>query len=166
MSVLLYCFGMCFFVFKRFVNRSLSLYLTTSVNKKKAKPTFVIGSNTVVVNSHNIYIGDNSYVNGGYLIAGKTSKIIIGDNCLISDNVYLRADTHVFSVNHIDINKQGNSEADIVIGNNVWIGNRVQIMCGITIGDGAIVGAGAIVVKNVPAMSVVAGVPAKLIRKR
>ena len=52
------------------------------------------------------------------------------------------------------------------IGNDVWIGARAIVMPGIKIGDGAVVGAGSIVTKNVPEYSIVAGVPAKVIKKR
>lgn len=54
----------------------------------------------------------------------------------------------------------------VVIGNDVWICDGAQILGGNTIGDGAIVAAGAVVTKDVPAFSVVAGVPAKVIRYR
>lgn len=54
----------------------------------------------------------------------------------------------------------------IVIGNDVWIASHVLIMGGVKIGDGAIIGAGAVVVKDVEPYSIVAGNPAKLIRKR
>lgn len=52
------------------------------------------------------------------------------------------------------------------IGNDVWIGTDVNILQGITIGDGAIVGANSLVTKDVPPYSIVAGVPAKIVRKR
>ena len=54
----------------------------------------------------------------------------------------------------------------IVIGNDVWIGRRVIIMPGVKISDGCIIGAGAVVTKDVPPYCVVAGVPAKIIRRR
>ena len=54
----------------------------------------------------------------------------------------------------------------ITIGNDVWIGARAVILDGITIGDGAIVGACAVVTRDVPPYSVVAGVPARVIRYR
>lgn len=52
------------------------------------------------------------------------------------------------------------------IGNDVWIGSNVLILGGVTIGDGAVVGAGSVVTKNVEPYSIVAGNPAKTIRKR
>lgn len=54
----------------------------------------------------------------------------------------------------------------IVIGNDVWIGNGAKILQGVKIGDGAVIGAGAVVTKDVPPYSIVAGVPAKVIRPR
>ena len=55
---------------------------------------------------------------------------------------------------------------DTVIGNDVWIGSEAMIMPGIKIGDGAIIGSRSLVTKDVPAYSIVAGNPAKEIRKR
>ncbi|MBV5301849.1 MAG: CatB-related O-acetyltransferase [Methylococcales bacterium] len=53
-----------------------------------------------------------------------------------------------------------------IIGNDVWIGSGVKIKTGLTIGDGAVIGAGAVVTKNIAPYSVVAGVPAKVIKMR
>ena len=54
----------------------------------------------------------------------------------------------------------------VTIGNDVWIGEGVYIMPGLSIGDGAVIGAHAVVTKDVEPYSIVAGVPAKSIRKR
>lgn len=53
----------------------------------------------------------------------------------------------------------------VVIGNGVWIGANVTILGGVNIGDGAVVAAGAVVTKDVPAKTLVGGVPAKVIKQ-
>jgi acetyltransferase-like isoleucine patch superfamily enzyme len=58
------------------------------------------------------------------------------------------------------------SRGDVVIGNDVWIGHRASILSGVTIGDGAVIGAESVVVNDVQPYSIVAGNPARLIRKR
>lgn len=58
------------------------------------------------------------------------------------------------------------SKGDIVVGNDVWLGYRSVILAGVTIGDGAIVGSYAVVTKDVPPYTIVAGNPAKAIRRR
>ena len=54
--------------------------------------------------------------------------------------------------------------APIHIGKRVWIGSNATVLPGVTIGDGAVVAAGAVVTRDVPANTVVGGVPAKVIR--
>ncbi|WP_251862261.1 CatB-related O-acetyltransferase [Clostridium sp. Marseille-Q2269] len=58
------------------------------------------------------------------------------------------------------------NKGDIVIGNDVWIGYEAIIMSGVKIGDGAIIGTRAVVTRDVPPYNIVAGVPAKTIKKR
>ena len=58
------------------------------------------------------------------------------------------------------------NKGDIIIGNDVWIGYNAIILSGVTIGDGAIIATGAVVTKDVPAYTIVGGIPAKKIKKR
>jgi acetyltransferase-like isoleucine patch superfamily enzyme len=58
------------------------------------------------------------------------------------------------------------SKGNAIIGNNVWIGDRVLILSGAHIGDGSVIGAGSVVTNNCPPFSIVAGSPAKIIKKR
>lgn len=55
---------------------------------------------------------------------------------------------------------------DVIIGNDVWVGMNTTILSGVKIGDGAVIGTSSVVTKDVPAYSIVAGNPAKLIRMR
>lgn len=58
------------------------------------------------------------------------------------------------------------NKGDIVVGNDVWIGYEAVIMAGVTIGDGAVIGTRAVVTKDVPPYTIVAGIPARPIRRR
>ncbi|TMU84149.1 CatB-related O-acetyltransferase [Bacillus sp. BHET2] len=140
-------------------------YNTQLINKEGSEARWV-GPYTVIANPENIRVGRNTYINGGYLLAGKTSRISIGESCLISYNVHLRTDMHKFLDKEIEIINQGDLEKNIVIGNDVWIGFGVQVMPGVKIGNGAVIGAGSIVTKDIPDYAVVAGVPAKVIKYR
>lgn len=138
----------------------------TKFRKVKKGKNVRIGNKTEVMKPENIEIGYNSSINSGLLFASNNSKIIIGNNCLISYNVHIRTKTHNYEKKDVLILEQGEKENDIVIGNDVWIGYGVQIMPGIHIGDGAVIGAGAIVTKDVEPYTVVAGIPAKVIKER
>lgn len=61
-------------------------------------------------------------------------------------------------------NNRKNHYAPIRIGNNVWIGSNATVLQGVTVGDWAVIGAGAVVTRDVPPMSIVGGVPARVIR--
>lgn len=114
---------------------------------------------------NNISIGENSFVNGGQLAAGPNSKIIIGNNVMISYGVHIRTQYHNYKNRDIPMCKQGMSEKDIIIEDNCWIGHSAHILSGVTIHTGSVVGANAVVTKDVEPNTVVAGVPARVIAK-
>lgn len=150
---------------KGFIPNSFKMrYRIRKVNKGR---NVRISKNTICTFPKNIFIGDNSYINSGSQIrASKNAKIVIGKNCLISYNVHMRTDNHNYKNKNMLILEQGHTEKDIIIKNDVWIAFGAQILSGVTINEGAVVAAGAIVTKDVPAYTVVGGVPAKEISKR
>lgn len=97
------------------------------------------------------------------------NKIQIGDHLLTGNDVLISDNNHgVIEKKDLQISPQDrslSSKGEIIIGNNVWIGDKACIIGKVTIGDGAIIGANSVVTKDVPAYSVVAGVPAKLLKQ-
>ena len=147
------------------------MFLTKLLDKRRFRrvhkaENVAICHSVEIAHQENVYIGSGTYINGGQIVAGENSKVVIGENCLISYNVHIRTTTHKYEDKNVLIKDQGHREADIIIGNDVWIGFGAQIMPGVKIGDGAVVGAGSIVTKDVEAYKVVAGVPAKVIKER
>lgn len=128
-----------------------------------------------------ITVGRNSFIGSGQFIC--IDEISIGDDVLISWGcTMIDNDAHSldFEVRRNDVydwkrgveenaigkykNWNGIRSAKISIGNRAWIGFNVIVLKGVTIGEGAVVGAGSVVTGDVPANTVVAGNPAKVIR--
>lgn len=114
-----------------------------------------------------IQIGDDCEF-GEYNHITAINKIIIGNSLLtgrwvtITDNSH--GNTNIDSLKIRPVERQVFSKGPVKIGNNVWIGDKATILPNVTIGDGAVIAANAVVTKDVPAYTVVAGNPAKIIR--
>ncbi|MDE6579116.1 MAG: sugar O-acetyltransferase [Ruminiclostridium sp.] len=107
----------------------------------------------------NIKIGKDIFINSGCHFQDQ-GGIDIGDGALIGHNVVLA------TINH-DLDpamKRANHYAPIKIGKHVWIGSNVTVLQGVEIGDWAVVAAGAVVTRDVPPLTVVGGVPAKVLK--
>ena len=108
----------------------------------------------------NITVGKNVFINMCCKFQDQ-GGIIIGDDVLIGHNVTLATLNHEENPEK----RQNIYPKPIKIGNKVWIGSNATLLQGVTIGDGAIIGANAVVTKNVESNTIVAGVPAKYIRR-
>ena len=108
----------------------------------------------------NIKVGKRVFINSGCCFQDQ-GGIEIGDDALIGQQVVIA------TLNH-DLNPERRANMipkAVKIGNRVWIGAHATILSGVTIGDGAVIAAGAVVTKDVPENTVVAGVPAKVIKR-
>jgi len=107
-----------------------------------------------------IEIGNNVFINyGSSLVASK--HVMIGDDCLIGTHVMVMdCDFH-----RIEDKEWDTSGEPIILGQKVWLGNRSIVLKGVTIGHDAVVAAGAVVTRDVPPRTLVAGVPARVIRE-
>ncbi len=93
-------------------------------------------------------------------------KVTIGNDVMFGPGVSVFSEEHGFEDLEKPMIAQAETRRPVQIGNNVWIGTRAVILGGVTIGEGSIIAAGAVVRESVPPYSVVAGVPAKVIRSR
>ncbi|MBO8456118.1 MAG: sugar O-acetyltransferase [Bacteroidetes bacterium] len=108
----------------------------------------------------NIHIGENVFINACCHFQDH-GGVYIGDGCQIGHNVVFATLNHGIAPE----DRQNTYPAPIVLGRNVWVGSNSTILQGVTIGDNAIIAAGAVVTKDVPADTIVGGVPAKFIKK-
>ncbi len=115
------------------------------------------------VGSH-ITIGDNVGL-GDFAHLGGAGGLEIGSDCIIGAYFSCHPENHRFEDPDKLIRHQGVSRKGIKVGSNCWIGAKVTILDGVSVGDNCVIAAGAVVNKSVPANSVVAGVPAKVIKK-
>lgn len=108
----------------------------------------------------NIQVGKNVFINACCKFQDQAG-ITIDDGTFIGHNVT------IVTINHElhPANRATMYPKPVKIGKNVWIGSDSTILPGVTIADGAVVGAGSVVTKDVAANSVVAGNPAKMIKK-
>lgn len=118
---------------------------------------------TFVEIQKNAFIGRNCKISSHTFIC---EGVHIEDNCFIGHNVTFINDKYPRSTNE-DGSLQTEEDWKVVetfIKKGASIGSSSTILCGVTIGEGAIVGAGAVVTKDVPPYTIVAGVPAKVIK--
>ncbi len=111
-----------------------------------------------------IRIGSDSLV-GEYNVLRGQGGITIGDRVFTSPMVQILAVNHVFDDPSRPFTEQGITAEGITVEDDVWIGSGAILTDGIRVGKGSVVAAGAVVSKDVPPYSVVAGVPARVVRE-
>jgi acetyltransferase-like isoleucine patch superfamily enzyme len=152
-------------------------YLFIKFFLKRFYPPFKIKSNSL------LQAGKMSYHNGNFSVSGD-QKVFIGKYCAFGKNVSIITSNHDYNYPSIQgtfysvffrsahpgvLKNPPNKErtkGNIIIGNDVWISHNVSILSGVTIGNGVCIANNSIVTKDIEAYSVVAGIPAKVIKKR
>ena len=114
-----------------------------------------------------LFIGQNCDF-GNYCHISAVNRIVIGDNFLCGDSVFICDSSHGLYSDFDDF-EQSNPlthpskrvlvGSEVYIGNNVWVGEKVSILPGVTIGDGSIIGANSVVTSDIPPFSIAAGNP-------
>ena len=123
----------------------------------------VIESFTCINNAvGDVVIGDHTRIGLHNTVIG---PVTIGSHVNIAQGVTVTALNHNFDKPGIRIDQQGITTRPIVIGDDVWIGAGAVILPGVTIGSHCVVAAGAVVTTDVPDSTLVAGIPAKTVRK-
>ncbi len=127
------------------------------------------------------HVGHSLFVNGGIFLRSP-ENISIGDHCSLNHNVTLsaRGSIDIGDYVHISSNtvinsagldysksreSRGHIKKKTILENGAWIGSGSIINPGVTVGENAVVGAGSVVTKDVPANTVVVGVPARVIKE-
>lgn len=112
-----------------------------------------------------IRIGSNVGI-GEFASLGGAGGLEIGDDCIIGQYFSCHPENHNYGNPEQLIRRQGVRRKGITIGSNCWIGSKVTILDGVNVGAGCVIGAGTVVTKSFPSNSIIAGVPARILRDR
>jgi acetyltransferase-like isoleucine patch superfamily enzyme len=134
-------------------------------NVSIARDSILFCTGVIAQKGTGITIGDRTGIGARAFIAGQ-GGVTIGDDVITGPNIQIFSENHNFDNTHLIIKEQGVTKKPTVIGNNCWLGGGITILAGVTIGDGCVIAAGSVVTKSVPPNSIVAGVPAKVIKTR
>lgn len=113
-----------------------------------------------------IRIGDGVRI-GRDVIITAIDEVVLGDGCLLSEQVFVSDHTHESEPGPVAPTRQPlASRGKVAIGKHCFIGIRACVLSGVTLGDYCVVGANSVVTRSFPAGSIIGGAPARLIRSR
>ena len=128
-----------------------------------------IGDDGIIINQpfrcdygSQISVGKRFFANFNFTVLDE-APVTIGDDCFIGPNVSIYTACH--STDPVERNSRREWARPVTIGDRVWIGGGVTILPGVTIGDNVTIGAASVVTHDIPAGTVAAGNPCKVIRK-
>jgi acetyltransferase-like isoleucine patch superfamily enzyme len=114
--------------------------------------------------SARIRIGAGSFLNLGVMVAA-LELVEIGDHCMLANGCFISDASHRFDDPVRPVPWQGfTSKGPTRVGDNVWCGANVVITTGVTIGERCVIGANSVVTSDIPAFSIAAGAPARVLR--
>jgi acetyltransferase-like isoleucine patch superfamily enzyme len=127
--------------------------------------TILAGCWITAPGSARVRIGSGSFLNLGVFVAAY-ELVEIGENCMFANGCFVTDADHRFDDPDKPIRHQGyDVKGPTRVGNDVWCGVNVAIMGGVSVGDRCVIGANSVVTRDVEPYSVMAGCPAKLIRR-
>ena len=109
-----------------------------------------------------VILKDGASIGIGSIVMG---PVLIGEGSACSQNCFISGQSHHYEDISENFLRQGVETEQVVIGKNVWIGANSVILPGVKIGDNSVIGAGSAIIEDVPAYSVIAGNPAKIIKQ-
>jgi acetyltransferase-like isoleucine patch superfamily enzyme len=112
-----------------------------------------------------VRIGEGTFLNKGVMIAAH-ELVEIGSHCMLANGCFVSDASHRFDDPEQPITWQGfQSKGPTRIGENCWLGANVVVTSGVTIGERCVIGANSVVTRDVPAFSIAAGSPARVLRQ-
>lgn len=118
-----------------------------------------------ICTGRNLEIGDDVDLALDVLIT-TDGGVVIGARTLVGYRAQIISGNHVVPGGRLPIFNAGHVKRPVVVGADVWIGAQCVVLPGVTIGEGSVIAAGSVVTRDIPAFSIAAGVPARVIRER
>jgi len=139
--------------------------ITFGRNVTIAKGSVIVCTGVVANRGIGLKIGDYSAV-GAQSFLGAQGGITLGNDVIMGPGVRIFSENHNCDLIDIPIRTQGETRKAVLIEDDCWVGSGVTILGGVTIGKGSVIAAGSVVTHSIPPFSIVAGIPAKLIKTR